>query len=111
MIKEMERAYGCQMLLHGSAPELSVKLSGTKLLWLATKGGAEALDLADEVGCFTPGLSADIVCIDLNRETYLPQRMRNCSYLAEELFVLCIAGNAHLISEVFIDGDSAYRAS
>lgn len=40
-----------------------VVLSPRQMLYLATKAGAEALDIADETGDFTPGKSADFVLL------------------------------------------------
>jgi guanine deaminase len=110
MLKELERAYGCQMILHASDPKLAYRLSGTKLLYLATQAGAETLGLEDVAGSFLSGRAADITVLNPARETYLPERMRNCSTPAEELFVLCIAGASHLVQEVYTEGQIAYRA-
>jgi len=110
MLKELERAYGCQMVLSASDPGSAYRLSGTKLLYLATQAGAETLGLETVTGSFLSGRAADITVLNPARETYLPERMRNCSTPSEELFVLCIAGASHLVQEVYTDGQIAYRA-
>ena len=56
MLKESLHSYLVQRL----TPD-GVLLSPAHLLYLATRAGAEALDLADETGDFTPGKSADFV--------------------------------------------------
>jgi guanine deaminase len=58
MLKEALHSYMMQRLI----PE-GVTLSPAHLLYLATRAGAEALGLADETGDFTPGKSADLVCL------------------------------------------------
>lgn len=52
------RAYDAALLR--SAPT-----SAEALLWRATRGGAEAIGIADEVGLLEPGYDADLVALDL----------------------------------------------
>jgi guanine deaminase len=59
MLKESLMAYHVQML-HG--PE-GVRLTPAHLLWLATRAGADALGLDDEVGDLSVGKSADFVLV------------------------------------------------
>jgi guanine deaminase len=56
MLKEALHSYMLQRLI----PE-GMLLSTAHLLYLATRAGAEAMDLGDETGDFTPGKSADLV--------------------------------------------------
>jgi guanine deaminase len=56
MLKEALHSYMLQRLI----PE-GMLLSPAHLLYLATRAGAEAMDLGDETGDFTPGKSADFV--------------------------------------------------
>ena len=56
MLKEALHSYMLQRLI----PE-GMLLSPAHLLYLATRAGAEAMDLGDETGDFTPGRSADFV--------------------------------------------------
>jgi len=49
---------------HGYSPDCNgYLLSSAHMLYLATKAGAEALDLGDEVGDLTPGKRADMVLV------------------------------------------------
>jgi len=59
MLKEGLAAYQLQMLLGSEG----VRLGPAHLLWLATAAGASALGLADEVGDFSVGKSADFVLL------------------------------------------------
>jgi 5-methylthioadenosine/S-adenosylhomocysteine deaminase len=42
------------------------------VLEMATKGGAEAMGIADEIGSIEPGKRADIIILDLNRAHVAP---------------------------------------
>jgi guanine deaminase len=56
VLKEALAAYMMQRVLPDGVP-----LTAAHLLFLATRGGAEALGMADEIGDFTAGKSADFV--------------------------------------------------
>jgi guanine deaminase len=58
LLKEGLCAYEAQMLAPGG-----LRLSPAHLLWLATRAGALALGLGDEVGDLTPGREADFVLL------------------------------------------------
>lgn len=49
---------------HDAALVVGAPAPAEELLWLATRGGARALGLADAVGCLRPGLDADLAVID-----------------------------------------------
>ncbi len=57
MFSEGLAAYQMQMVLHG------YELSPAHVLYLATKAGAEALDLGDSIGDLAPGKRADMVLL------------------------------------------------
>ena len=69
MLKESLMAYQVQML---EGPK-GVRLGPAHLLWLATAAGASALGLPDEVGCLSPGASADFVLLRPPEESTLAQ--------------------------------------
>jgi len=50
------------------------RLSATRAFYLATLGGARALDLADRIGSFLPGREADFVVLDPDATQLLARR-------------------------------------
>lgn len=86
-----------------------VVLTSAQLLWMATRAGAEALSMAEEIGDFTPGKAADLVYIKPAAGTPLhavlthtedPERMLNA--------VITLAG-AESVCEVRVEGDVVYE--
>jgi guanine deaminase len=95
-------------LMQRVAPE-PVVLTSAQLLWMATRAGAEALGMAEEIGDFTPGKAADLVYIKPAAGTPLhavlthtedPERMLNA--------VITLAG-AESVCEVRVEGDVVYE--
>jgi guanine deaminase len=96
-------------LMQRVAPD-PVVLTSAQLLWMATRAGAEALSMADEIGDFTTGKAADLVYIKPAAGTPLhavlahtedPERMLNA--------VITLAG-AESVCEVRVEGDMVYEA-
>lgn len=79
-------------------------LSPFKAFYLATLGGAEALDLADTVGNFTPGKEADFVIMDTACTPLLAFRLPHCRDLGEMLFVLSTLGDDRAIRQTWSGG-------
>ena len=86
-----------------------VVLTNAQLLWMATRAGAEALSMADEIGDFTVGKAADLVYIKPAAGTPLhavlthtenPERMLNA--------VITLSG-AESVCEVRVEGDVVYE--
>ncbi len=85
------------------------KLSPLKSLYLATRGGARALDLEDEVGNFLPGKEADFVVLDYRATPILNLRLERCAQLMDRLFVLAILGDDRAVKATYVLGQEAYR--
>jgi 5-methylthioadenosine/S-adenosylhomocysteine deaminase len=70
MFNNMRAAVGLQR-----AKSLDASESPTvdEVLRLATMGGAEALDIQDQVGSLTPGKQADVIVIDPRTANFAPQ--------------------------------------
>ncbi|WP_432695265.1 guanine deaminase [Marinobacterium sp. YM272] len=85
------------------------KLDPFRALYLATLGGARALDLEGTIGNFEPGCEADFICIDLHATPFLKFRTERCRSLFETLFVLNTLGDDRLIDTTWVMGEIAHR--
>jgi guanine deaminase len=86
-----------------------VSLSPGELFHLATRGGAEALDLHHHVGGIAPGLDADLVLLDVEATPMLAQRMRYASNLDEALFALIALGDERVVRTTWAAGRVVHR--
>jgi guanine deaminase len=91
-------------------------LSAFQALFLATLGGARALNLQDQLGNFEPGKEADFVVLDPAATSLM--RFRNGTTLPDTLeevcdraFSLIIMGDDRAIHATYIMGELAYRNS
>ncbi|NOH72523.1 guanine deaminase [Vibrio pectenicida] len=84
------------------------KLHPLKSLYLATLGGARALDLEDKIGNLEVGKEADFVVLDLHATPLLSIRMEQTKTLEEKLFVLLTLGDDRTVFETYILGEKAY---
>ena len=100
MLATMAEAYKIAQLA-------GVSLSPGHLFHLATRGGAEALDLDDRVGSIAVGMEADLVVLDLEATPVLAQRTRNASDLDDALFALLLLGDDRAVRATYVTGTSA----
>ena len=89
------------------------KLGGERLtaahgLWLATRGGAEALYLDDRIGTVEPGKEADLVVLDTAATPLLAYRSRFAADLMERLFVLMTLGDDRAVQATWVAGAPVY---
>jgi guanine deaminase len=105
ILKEGLQAY----LLQRLAPD-GFSLDAAHLLYLATRGGAEALDLADQIGDFTPGKAADIVYIRPPANHPLASVVERAESLERILAALFTLGDSSCISHVRVEGKTIYSA-
>ena len=76
--------------------------------WLATQGGARALDLAERIGNLVPGAEADLVVLDLASTPFIAQRMAQARDVHEALFVQMTLGDDRAIRQTWIAGALAH---
>ncbi|WP_265518624.1 guanine deaminase [Nitratireductor luteus] len=86
-----------------------IALQGEKLnplasFWQITRGNAEALALADEIGTLDSGTSADIAILDAGATPAMALRMERAKTLAEELFVLQTLGDDRAVVQTYVAG-------
>ena len=79
-------------------------LSAAKSFYLATLGGAKALQLDDRIGSIAPGMEADLVVLDLVHSPLTRLRMQHCRSIDEILFMLMTMGDDRAVREVYIMG-------
>jgi guanine deaminase len=106
MLKEGLQAYLTQRL----APS-PVTLNAAQLLFLATRAGADALGLEDQIGDFAPGKSADFVYLRPPENTTLAAVMRSAPSPERLLGAIFTLAGAECIEEAWVEGDPVYRAA
>lgn len=83
-------------------------LSAGHAFYLATRGGARALDLEDRVGSLAPGMEADLVVLDLKSTPLIAFRMKHAADLAEALFVQMTLGDDRAVRATYVAGKRVY---
>jgi guanine deaminase len=76
--------------------------------WLATEGGARALDLDDAIGPIAPGREADLVVIDLRSTPLIDFRMRFVDGIGAALGVQMALGDDRAIRATYVRGRLAW---
>ncbi len=72
--------------------------------YLATLGGARALDLEDRIGNLAPGKEADFLVLDLAATPLLARRMTAARTLADRLFALTILADDRVVERTYLAG-------
>jgi guanine deaminase len=90
------------------------KLSPFQALFLATLGGAKALQLDDQIGSFAIGNAADFVVLDPQATPILAFRNAEAipaslAALGDRLFSLLMMGDDRVIQATYILGELAYK--
>ena len=85
------------------------RLSPFKSLYLATLGGARALNLEERIGTLQPGTDADFIVLDYKATPLLDYRIQQSNSIEETLFVLTTLGDDRTIRETFAAGRSVHQ--
>ena len=104
MLKEALQAY----LLQRVAPEGSM-LDAARMLYLATRAGAEALGLENETGDFQIGKSADVVYIRPPENTPLAAVLERVESPEQALAAIFTLAGAESINEVRVEGSIVHK--
>ncbi len=100
MLQTYNEAYKIQQLQNHT-------MSAFKGLYLATLGGARALDLEGTIGNFLPGCEADFIVFDTAPTPFLGFRLAKCQDLHERLFCSLMLGDDRMIKQTYILGAPA----
>ncbi|MDL2259903.1 guanine deaminase [Deltaproteobacteria bacterium OttesenSCG-928-K17] len=84
------------------------RLNSIEAFYLATKGGAEALDLGEKIGSIAPGYEADVVVLDLKSTPLMEFRLKFAKTLEEKLFVLMTLGDDRAIRATYVAGQKVH---
>jgi guanine deaminase len=82
----------------------SYPLSSVHAFYLATRGGAHALYLDDQIGSLAPGYEADLVVLDLHSTPIIDYRMKYCRDLEEALFIQLVLGDDRAVRATYVAG-------
>lgn len=104
MLATMGAAYKAAQL-NGNA------LSARQAFYLATRGGAEALGIADKVGSLAVGLEADLCVLDLHSTPLIDFRMQQADSLDDVLFVQMMLADDRAVAATWVAGRCVYSAA
>lgn len=100
ILKEALQAYSLQRL----TPQ-GMLLEAAHLLYLATRAGAEALQLSHETGDFSPGKSADYIWLRAPEGSVLQSVLEHAESPERQLTALFTLAGPEAIAEVCVEGD------
>ena len=98
ILRTINEAYKIQQLKN-------YNLSPYQSLYLATLGGAKALDLATKIGNFETGKEADFIVLDCKATPLLEYRLNNCRNVQEKIFAIEMLGDDRVVRETWIMGE------
>ena len=102
-----QRPAGLRRACAGGALRRGQRLDPLASFYMATRGNAEALGLADTIGSIAPGRAADLIVLDAGATPTMRMRHATMTTLAEELFLLQTMGDDRSIAEVYVAGARA----
>lgn len=79
------------------------------LFYLATLGGARALNAGGKIGHLSKGAEADFIVLDYAATPLIDRRMRAARNLKERLFALMILGDDRAVKKTYVAGSLAHE--
>jgi guanine deaminase len=104
IFKEALQAY----LLQRVAPEGEL-LDAARMLYLATRAGAEALGLEEKTGDFQPGKAADVICVRPPVDSPLSAVLERAETPEQALAAIFTLAGAESIREVRVEGSIVHK--
>lgn len=101
IMRQLGEAYKVAMLQSRS-------LAPVRCLYMATRGGAEALHLENTIGSLAPGYEADIAVIDLKPSEFSEWRLKFSDNIFDKLFVLITLGLNNMNKATYVAGKKVY---
>jgi guanine deaminase len=87
------------------AQMLGDPLSAFQAFYMATLGGARALNLGDAIGSLEPGKEADFLLLDTAAIPMLSRRLAAAADLEDRLFALLMLGDARTVAHTYVNGE------
>lgn len=84
------------------------RLHPVQAWFMATRGGAEALNMQGKIGSLTPGAEADMIILDFSPTPLLKFRMEYAKNIVEKLFILMTVGDERNIKATYVAGKRVY---
>ncbi|HEY3987213.1 guanine deaminase [Cedecea sp.] len=106
ILRTMSEAYKVTMMRKAGSqtPDNILPVSPLENLYLATLGGAKALDLDNHIGSFLPGREADFIVLDPQSRSILDLRVAESTSLEEKLFAFEMLGDDRTVLHTYIMG-------
>ena len=104
ILRTINEAYKVQQLKGNN-------LDPMRSFYLATLGGARALDLDSSIGNFESGKEADFVVLDYASTPLIEMRCAGSRSIQEKLFVMEMLGDDRAVRETWVMGECQYRKS
>lgn len=79
-------------------------LPALRMFYMATLGGARAMQLEGTIGDFAAGAEADFVVLDPKATPLLARRSAHCDSLEEQLFALALLGDDRAVAATYSGG-------